>query len=182
MGRVAPWSIDSEHFLQRLNHSSDDFVQMLAKLMQENLQIPINLQQSKPDLIQTMFALYFHEPGNLPAGGILPADKFKYFSMEEHMNTPFGDTNKMRQSRLYLLGKYGVNQEFSRKEATLLLQEYAEKNKPKIIENSFLLLFSRLRNAYTNLGHCAYIQGNRKKGTALFYKVTWINNIPHTIS
>lgn len=115
--------ISKDNFLYKLNHTTEDYIKEIAKETAKVTKLNINLDQSKPDLINTLFAIFYKSKESLPEKGLLESDGLNTFSFEAHFQSPFSDNSFLKPYYMRLVDYFGVDKKFLRSDAKIILKD-----------------------------------------------------------
>lgn len=104
-------------FLNKLGHSEESFIRKLAKDMEWQFFLPINLEQSKVELIDTLFAIYFKDTTKVHSNSFRKPDHLYTFDFKIHISCPITEASFYRLPYFLIVDKFGFNTWFSRKDA-----------------------------------------------------------------
>jgi len=118
--------ISEAYFLDKLNHTSEEYLHKIAKEASKIMLLNINLNQSKPNLVKTLYAVFYKVREELPENGILEPDGINTFSYDAHFSCPFSDNSEVKRFYMKLVDHFGFGKKFTRSEARSCLEEYAK--------------------------------------------------------
>ena len=118
--------ISKEEFLFRTKHADANYIKLLAEKVREIMLVNINLEQSRENLIKTLYSLFYKVRGELPEDALLEHDSINYFSYDAHFSCPFDDNSDLKRYYMKLVDHFGFNKKITRIAARDLLQEYAK--------------------------------------------------------
>ena len=118
--------ISKEYFLFKFKHAELEFIKEVAKKVIEIMLVNVNLDQTREDLIKTLYAIFYKVRGELPENGLLAHDDLNTFSYDAHFNCPFEDESDLKRYYMKLVDHYGFNKKFNRLDARDLLEAYSK--------------------------------------------------------
>lgn len=115
--------IGKEEFMFKLNHSDEKFIHNLADTFIKNWNVAINKDQSKIDLINTLFAVYFKDKKKLPKNGFTKPNKIDTFSFKSHFYCPISEDSFLKKYYMLLTDTFGFNKKINRNDIVSVLEK-----------------------------------------------------------
>lgn len=160
-----------EEFLYNLKHAHIDLVKNIAKELMKITFLDINLEQPKPNLVSTLYAVYYKSKDSLPENGILPPDNINTFSYKAHFNCPFSENSMYKKYYMLLADYFGYYKKFTRMEARKVVDDYFEKqNIDKKGTHIVYIVFTQLNIQFKNI---KFGKSYKDRRHLIFYEVEY---------
>ena len=158
--------LPKEEFLKCLESGSMDAITKIATKIAEVTYLPINLEQNKKELINTLYGVYYKDKSVITDKSFLKADGIKTFPFEIYLNCPLSLDSKYMQYYMYLAYTIGFGKAIPTSKIIEKLGEFLK----AINDNSDPKpLWYRLGNKLEK--YKKYFKWDKKKGEVTFLKV-----------
>jgi len=113
-----------------LNHAPKGELLNIATIMEESLFVPINMEQNRFEMIDTLFGVYYKEKERIHDNSFSEPNHLTTFDYKIHYSCPFNEENSMRYPYFIVADRFGFSTKISRKDARAAVKEaYDELNK-----------------------------------------------------
>lgn len=117
--------ISKLEFFTKVNHASPEYLFKLSKIMEESCLVPVNPNQDRFELIQTIEALYYKDKDKVHENSFLPPNHIDRFDFGIHYSCPFSEQSVYKYPYSIMADSFGYGKVFLRKDAIKVIQEIA---------------------------------------------------------
>jgi len=140
-------------FEMLLQHAPETELQNVASIMEELLFVPINKDQNRIEMIDTLAAIYYKDKTKIHKNSFGTTNHLTLFDYSIHYSCPINEANTLRLPYFILVDKFGFNTKFSRVDARIAIKTAYDTLNIFVDENHIVYrMFQTLSRNFNNLG------------------------------
>ena len=169
--------INELEFINTLCHMSKDRLLIIAQKFTEVTFVPINIEQDRIEVLDTLFAVYYKDIIKLHKNSLSQPDHIWTFDFNVHHSCPFTENSRFKLAYAIIADNFGFGNKITRDKAIEKIEDvYIKRN--KIVDGAKIMsrVLFQLNHIFPKFGDFG---GNVERGIFVLNEVEkWEKGVP----